>query len=67
MKLYIFVFDKTFRKIQSQGSSISLAPWYGHKATSIVQLCFVCGRDEVALVDSSAQVKIFSFVTQKIR
>ena len=65
MKLYVFVFDKAFRTIQSQGSSISLALWY--KATSIVQLCFVCGRDEVALVDSNAQVKIFSFVTQQIR
>ena len=67
MKLYVFVFDKTFRTIQSQGNSISLAHWYGHTTASIVQLCSVCGRDEVVLVDSNAQVKIFSFVTQQMR
>ena len=66
MKLHVFVFDKTFKTIQSRGSSVNLALWYGHTATSIVQLCFVCGRDEVVLVDSNAQVKIFSFVTQQI-
>jgi hypothetical protein len=66
MKLHAFVVDETFRTIQSQGSSVNLALWYSHNVTSIVQLCFVCGRDEVALVDSNAQIKIFSFVTQQI-
>ena len=67
MKLHVFVFDKTFKTIQSRGGSINLALLYSHTATSIVQLCFVCGRDEVMLVGSNAQVRIFSFVTQQIR
>ena len=66
MKLHAFTFDETFRTIQSQGSSVNLALWYSHNATSIVQLCFVCGSDKVALVDSNAQIKLFSFVTQQI-
>lgn len=66
MQLYAFMFDETFRALQGQGSAVNLAPWY-QAGVSILQLCSVCGSDEVMLVDSNAQVRIFSFVTQQIR
>ena len=66
MQLYAFVFDETFRTLQGQGSAVSLTPWYS-QATSILQLSSVCGSDEVVLVASNAQVRIFSFVTQQFR
>ena len=67
MQLYAFVFDETFRTLQGQGSATDLAPWYGQADISILQLSSVCGSDEVMLVDSRAQVRIFSFTTQQIR
>jgi hypothetical protein len=65
MQLHSFVFDETFKTLQGQGNAIDLAPWYSQ--ASIFQQCSVCGSDEVVLVDSNAQVRIFSFVTQQIR
>ena len=67
MQLHAFVFDETFRTLQSQGSAIDLAPWYSQAGTSILQLTYVCGGDEVVLVDSGAHVRIFSFITQQFR
>ncbi|KAN0136209.1 hypothetical protein V8E53_006069 [Lactarius tabidus] len=67
MRLHTFVFDETFKTLQGQGSAINLIPWYSQADLSIVQVAFVCGNDEVALVDSSAQVRIFSFVTLQFR
>jgi hypothetical protein len=67
MQLYAFVFDETFRMLQGQGSAVNLAPWYGQAGISILQLCSVCGSDEVMLVNSNAQVRIFSFITQQFR
>ncbi|KAI9511011.1 hypothetical protein F5148DRAFT_1274479 [Russula earlei] len=67
MQLHAFVFDETFRTLQGQGSVISLAPWYSQAGTSIQQMSSVCGSDEVVLVNSNAQIRIFSFVTQQLR
>jgi hypothetical protein len=67
MHLYLFVFDETFRSLQGQGSPISLVPWYSQSDISILQLSSVSGGDEVVLVDSSAQIRIFSFITQQFR
>lgn len=63
----MFVFDETFKTLQGQGSAINLASWYSQAEISILQMTFVCGSEEVALVDSSAQVRIFSFVTLQFR
>ena len=69
MQLYAFVFDETFRTLQGQGGAINLVPWYRQLEAdvSILQLSSVCGSDEVILVDSRTQVRIFSFITQQIR
>jgi len=67
MQLYAFVFDEAFKTLQAQGSPINLIPWYSQAEISILQLYSVCGNDEVVLVDSNAQVRIFSFVTLQFR
>ena len=67
MQLYAFIFDETFRSLQGQGGANDLAPWYSQTEVSILQLSSVCGSDEVVLVDSNAQVRIFSFTTQQFR
>ena len=67
MQLYVFVFDETFRSLRGLGTAISLAPWYNQADVSILQLSSVCGSDEVVLVDSNAQVRIFSFITLQFR
>ncbi len=63
----MFVFDETFRALQGQGSAIELAPWYGEADISILKMTFVCASEEVALVDSSARIRIFSFITLQFR
>jgi hypothetical protein len=60
MQLHAFVFDESFLSLQGQGSAISLAPWFSQAGVSILQLSSVCGSDEVVLVDSNAQVRVFS-------
>ena len=67
MRLHSFVFDENFKTLQGQGSAINFIPWYGQADISIVQISFVCGNDEVVLVDSSAQIRVFSFVTLQFR
>ncbi|KAH9164611.1 hypothetical protein EDB89DRAFT_2247116 [Lactarius sanguifluus] len=67
LQLHAFVFDETFKTLQGQGSAINLIPWYNQADVSIMQVSFVCGNDEVVLVDSSAQVRIFSFITLQFR
>jgi hypothetical protein len=66
LQLYAFVFDETFRTLQAQGSPISLAEWYRQVDVSILHMSPVCG-DEVVLVDSTMQARIFSFVTMQFR
>jgi Tol biopolymer transport system component len=67
LQLHVFVFDETFKTLQGQGSAINLAPWYGQPGTSIIHTAFVCGNEEVVLIDSSAQARIFSFITLQFR
>ncbi|KAI9452888.1 hypothetical protein BJY52DRAFT_1124024 [Lactarius psammicola] len=66
-QLHMFVFDETFRTLQGQGSAIDLAPWYSQAEISILKMTFICGSEEVALVDSSARIRIFSFITLQFR
>ncbi|KAH8986573.1 hypothetical protein EDB86DRAFT_2954862 [Lactarius hatsudake] len=65
LQLHVFVFDETFKKLQGRGSVIDLT--YSQPDITILQMTFVCGGEEVALVDSNAQVRIFSFVTLQFR
>ncbi|KAI9443938.1 hypothetical protein H4582DRAFT_1807523, partial [Lactarius indigo] len=67
LQLHVFVFDEAFRTLQGQGSAIDLVPWYRQAEVSILNMTSVCGSEEVALVDSSACVRIFSFITLQFR
>jgi hypothetical protein len=62
MQLHVFVFDEELKFLRGLGSAIDLLPFYNTGA-SIVHACFVHGREEILLVDSSAQARIFSLVT----
>jgi hypothetical protein len=66
LQLHMFIFDETFRTLQAHGNSINLAPWYNQPGVSILHTAFV-GDEEVVLVDSGAQARIFSFVTLQFR
>ncbi|KAI6101021.1 hypothetical protein EDD16DRAFT_1844403 [Pisolithus croceorrhizus] len=63
--LHIFVHDDT-RGFQAVGSSINLTQWY-NEGTSIRHACFVSGSEELLLVDSQAQARIYSLVTTQFR
>ncbi|KAI0250892.1 hypothetical protein BJV78DRAFT_1361975 [Lactifluus subvellereus] len=67
LQLHIFVFDEEFKTLHGQGSFIDLASWYSKAGISIVHAAFVCGSEEVVLVDSCARARIFSFVTLQFR
>ncbi|KAI6157189.1 hypothetical protein BKA82DRAFT_4325642 [Pisolithus tinctorius] len=63
--LHIFVYDDA-RGFQALGSSINLIAWY-NEGTSIRHACFVSGSEELLLVDSLAQARIYSLVTMQFR
>ncbi|OAX36473.1 hypothetical protein K503DRAFT_802014, partial [Rhizopogon vinicolor AM-OR11-026] len=63
--LHVFVHDDT-RGFQASGSAINLNLWCG-EGTSIIHGCFVCGSDELLLVDSLAQARIYSLTTMQFR
>jgi len=63
--LHIFVYDDA-RGFQAQGSSINLNAWYS-EGVGIRHACFVSGSEELLLVDSQNQARIFSLVTMQFR
>ncbi|KAG1886418.1 uncharacterized protein F5891DRAFT_1082392 [Suillus fuscotomentosus] len=63
--LHIFVHDNT-RGFQASGSAINLTQWYG-EGVSIIHACFICGSEELLLVDSLAQARIYSLTTMQFR
>ncbi|KAJ7656315.1 hypothetical protein DFH06DRAFT_1091207 [Mycena polygramma] len=66
LSLHIFVFDETFGSLQAWGSVLDLQPWYP-AGTFVVQSCFISGCEEILFIDTSAQARIFSLVTQQFR
>ncbi|KAG1725513.1 hypothetical protein EDB19DRAFT_1644008 [Suillus lakei] len=63
--LHIFVHDNT-HGFQASGSAISLTQWYS-EGVSIIHACFICGSEELLLVDSLAQARIYSLTTMQFR
>ncbi|EED81269.1 predicted protein [Postia placenta Mad-698-R] len=66
VELHIFVFDENYTTLKGLGSAVKLNPWYDN-AVTITHATFVCGSEELALVDDRARVRIFSIVTQQFR
>ncbi|KAF8548149.1 hypothetical protein OG21DRAFT_1501183 [Imleria badia] len=65
--LHIFVFGDTVG-FRAFGGAINLHPWYrDNTAVSIRLVCFVSGSEELVLVDSQAQARVFSLVTLQFR
>ncbi|KAI9450262.1 hypothetical protein BJY52DRAFT_1175724 [Lactarius psammicola] len=62
MQLHVFAFEDERGSLRGMGSAIDLLPFYNN-GESIVHACFVHGREEILLVDSSAQARIFSLTT----
>lgn len=62
----MFSFDEQYTSLQGWGNAINLGPWYDGM-TSIMNMTFVCASEEVAFVDDTARVRIFSLVTQQFR
>jgi hypothetical protein len=60
MQLHVFTFEDERGSLRGMGSAIELLPFYNN-GESIVHACFVHGREEILLVDSSAQARIFSW------
>ena len=67
LRFHVFMFGENFKTLQGQGGAINLADWYRQPGISIIQMTSVCGRKEVALVDSTARVRVLSFVTGQFR
>lgn len=64
--LHVFAFDEKFGSLQSWARPFELADWYNNKET-IVHICFATGADDIVVVDSGAQARIYSFVSQRFR
>lgn len=64
--LHVLVFDEQFGSLQSWARPFELADWYNNNET-IIHICFATGTEDVLLVDSSAQARIYSFVSQRFR
>ncbi|KAK0467152.1 uncharacterized protein EV420DRAFT_1507486 [Desarmillaria tabescens] len=67
LQLHIFAFDETHSTLQGWGSAVNLAPWYASQSVSICHACFVCGTEEILLIDNGYQARIFSLITQQFR
>ncbi|KIJ13981.1 hypothetical protein PAXINDRAFT_100347 [Paxillus involutus ATCC 200175] len=63
--LHIFVFDDA-RGFQALGSSTNLTAWY-NEGSSIRHACFISGTEELLLVDSQAQARVFSLPALRFR
>ncbi len=66
-QLHVFAFDETHNTLQGWGSAVNLAPWYASQSVSICHACFVCGSEEILLIDHGHQARVFSLITQQFR
>ncbi|KAK0446846.1 hypothetical protein EV421DRAFT_1707226 [Armillaria borealis] len=67
LQLHVFAFDETHSTLQGWGSAVNLAPWYASQSVSICHACFVCGSEEILLIDHGHQARVFSLITQQFR
>jgi len=62
----VYSIDKPFSALRPLGSPVELGRWYDQE-TTIRHALFICGSEELLLVDSNHRARIFSFTTQMIR
>ncbi|KAF7982845.1 hypothetical protein HWV62_25812 [Athelia sp. TMB] len=66
LMIHIFIVDESYKAMQAFGSAINLNAWY-NGSTRLCHACFVTGSEEILLVDSSGQARIFSLLTLQFR
>ncbi|KAG2076123.1 hypothetical protein BDR04DRAFT_1003889 [Suillus decipiens] len=64
--LHIFVYDDNRIGFQASGSATNLTQWYS-EGTYINHACFLCGGEELLLVDTLAQARVYSLTTMQFR
>ncbi|TFK74975.1 hypothetical protein BDN72DRAFT_832681 [Pluteus cervinus] len=64
--LHLFSFDETFKTLNSWGNALTLSNWYPPEV-SLTHLCFVPENDELLIVDSQNEARIFSLISQQFR
>ncbi|KAG2130165.1 uncharacterized protein EDB93DRAFT_1181059 [Suillus bovinus] len=64
--LHIFIHDDNRVGFQANGSAINLTQWYP-EGTSIKHACFIYGGEELLLVDTLAQARVYSLTTMQFR
>ncbi|KIJ61761.1 hypothetical protein HYDPIDRAFT_115585 [Hydnomerulius pinastri MD-312] len=65
LQLHVFVHDDS-RGFTASGSMINLAP-FSTEGTTFLRACFICGSEELLLVDSLAIARVFSLTTMQFR
>ncbi|KIJ09825.1 hypothetical protein PAXINDRAFT_102165 [Paxillus involutus ATCC 200175] len=66
LQLHIFVSDDGRRSMQARGTAISLSKWY-QGGIYPLHACFICGSEELLLIDTQAHARVFSLVTLQFR
>ncbi|KIJ14073.1 hypothetical protein PAXINDRAFT_100399 [Paxillus involutus ATCC 200175] len=66
LQLHIFVYDDGRRSMQARGTAIPLSRWY-QEGVHPCHACFICGSEELLLVDTQAHARVFSLVTLQFR
>jgi len=62
MQLHMFVFDEEFKSLRGLGTPFDLLRFY-IPGVSITHACFVHGSEEILLIDTNAQARVFSLIT----
>ncbi|KAG1768958.1 hypothetical protein EDD22DRAFT_843764 [Suillus occidentalis] len=69
---FVLAFDESKHMLgvvateKASGSAINLTQWYT-EGTSISHACFICGSEELLLVDTFAQARVYSLTTMQFR
>ncbi|KAF8840150.1 hypothetical protein BDN67DRAFT_904164 [Paxillus ammoniavirescens] len=66
IQLHIFVYDDGRMSMHARGTAIPLNKWYQEGAYPC-HACFVCGSEELLLIDTEAHARVFSLVTLQFR
>ncbi|KAL4249106.1 hypothetical protein ABKN59_005757 [Abortiporus biennis] len=68
LSLHVFAVDESFTRLEGLGGNVDLKAWYSQQEARILHAVFVCGSsEELALVDDSSSVRIYSLTTQQFR
>ncbi|KAJ7491893.1 hypothetical protein FB451DRAFT_510870 [Mycena latifolia] len=65
LTLHLFLFDEPYSSLQT-ASSVNLAEWCAEGAT-ITQACFVSGSEEILVIDSGNEARIYSLLPRQVR